>query len=127
MSESHDADALQTRERIVKPKLPRILNIDEPDGWIDVVCDPEMPPELVLDWLMEDGPGRVMEARKNLGYGKGWDDSRVITGFTEIRHGGWHRWLPMQYEDYTHMLWPAKGPGRGAFFVRFFEVKWEGE
>ncbi len=112
----------------IKPKLPRILNIDEPDCWIDVVCDPEMPPQLVLDWLMEDGPARLREARKNLGYGEEWlDCTEVIASFREIRLGGWHRWLPMQYEDHTHMLWPAEGPGHGAFFVRFFEDVWEGK
>ena len=79
----------------------RILDIDSGGPIVSVACDPHDTPQEVLDWLlMQD----------------------KITSAREISEPGWWRAIPIEVDTHRWSVWPARGPGRGAFYMREYVV-----
>ena len=107
-----------------KMKPVRILSVCDADA-LYVACDPDMSvedviaglesldPQVVLDEAIMDGaftPPLVFTPR---------EESHQVPGF--------FRWVPSRDEEFSYYLYRAKGPSRGAFFVRFFDIGEAGE
>ncbi len=98
--------------------LPRLLDIDNDDSTpLTLVCDPNADPEEMQAWMI----GKLSPGTS------GGEKIVVVTPETSSQgcsRDGWARCVPYD-GDYTHMLHPASGPGRGAFFVRYYRVEYE--
>ncbi len=104
-----------------RTQLPRIVSVLDVDD-LYVACDPKMTDEGVAAWLAGRNAAEVLEeAAKDPRI----DELTVVFKPLGDRWAKYYRWIPMEYEDFSVMLFPCDGPARGAFFVRIFEIEME--
>ena len=97
--------------------LPRLLDIDNDDSTLlRLVCDPNADPEEMRKWMIGKLSPGANGGELIIGAERENDKWRSRDGYA--------RWVPYD-GDYTHILHPANGPGRGAFFVRYYRVEYE--
>jgi len=102
-----------------KMKPPRIVSVWEAEE-LYVACDPDMPVEEVITGL------NLLDNQFVL------DEAHMDELFTPplaftlcddpYRAPNFFRWVPGNYGEFSYYLRRASGPGRGAFFVRFFDI-----
>jgi len=102
-----------------KMKPIRVLNIWEAEE-LYVACDPDMSVEEVMAGLESLDPQFVLDEANMGGI---FTPPLIITPCDDpYRAPHFFRWVPSNYGEFSYYLRWASGPGRGAFFVRFFEV-----
>lgn len=109
-----------------KMKPVRILNVMEA-GELYVACDPDMPVEEVIKGLESLDPQFVLQEADMHGI---FTPPLVFTSCDDpYRAPGFFRWVPSHGDEFSHCLHRVGGPGRGAFFVRFFDIgeAWEND
>lgn len=100
-------------------KCIRVLNIWEADE-LYVACDPDMPVEEVITGLESLDPQFVLDAANMDGR---FNPPLVFTPCEDqYQMPGFFRWVPSNDGEFSCYLRRASGPGRGSFFVRFFDI-----
>lgn len=103
-----------------KMKPVRVLNIWEAEE-LYVACDPDMSVEKVVSGLESLDPQFILDEANMDGI---FTPPLVLTLCDDpYRVPGFFRWVPSNYVgEFSYYLRRSGGPGRGAFFVRFFDV-----